>query len=336
MSHLSRHITATFSTQAGNGDNNNNDQVDNEMDDLELDLENLDDIEYDFESMGDLSLDMGVNFGDEAAATGPGSAHAVDMEEDKYADILDPKNPPKLSREHYEMLKDVANIQPTEEELRKWRDDNYHKRKQEQQTWSDKFGITKDMYEAYLNTFPGSEESADFKKLNETDKPPVKGYDFTREPGRTFSPDDVEALEHVPGWVPMSRGRKPDTCMFCIDDVTSDREYQVTYTNVELLYKFINERGMITSRSVNHNCAKHQRKIGRSIKRARQLGLIPFVSNWKAPRDIGAVLLGNEQQGMQGGGLGDMRNVEDMSAEFDNDDGLHFEDGDVDAEKKSA
>lgn len=40
--------------------------------------------------------------------------------------------------------------------------------------------------------------------------------------------------------------------------------------NVELLHRYINERGMITNKSVNGNCSKHQRKIARAIKQVRR------------------------------------------------------------------
>ncbi|MEG0731740.1 MAG: 30S ribosomal protein S18, partial [Vagococcus sp.] len=40
---------------------------------------------------------------------------------------------------------------------------------------------------------------------------------------------------------------------------------------------FISERGKILPRRVTGTCAKHQRKLTIAIKRARIMGLLPFV-----------------------------------------------------------
>ncbi|HEC69474.1 MAG TPA: 30S ribosomal protein S18 [Candidatus Omnitrophica bacterium] len=59
-------------------------------------------------------------------------------------------------------------------------------------------------------------------------------------------------------------------CIFCKDKTPID------YKDVGLLSKFINVKGKITSRRVNGNCAKHQRKLAKAIKRARFLALLPY------------------------------------------------------------
>ena len=56
--------------------------------------------------------------------------------------------------------------------------------------------------------------------------------------------------------------------MFCKDSIVID------YKNLEVLSRFINVKGRITSRRINGNCAKHQRKVAREIKRARFLALL--------------------------------------------------------------
>ena len=48
------------------------------------------------------------------------------------------------------------------------------------------------------------------------------------------------------------------------------------YKNVEILKKYINERGKILPRRVTGACAKHQRYIAGEIKKARIIGLLPF------------------------------------------------------------
>ena len=59
-------------------------------------------------------------------------------------------------------------------------------------------------------------------------------------------------------------------CVFCKNDL------EIGYKNIELLARYISFRGKIISRRISGNCAKHQRKIAREIKRARFLNLIPY------------------------------------------------------------
>lgn len=60
-------------------------------------------------------------------------------------------------------------------------------------------------------------------------------------------------------------------CQFCKEGRNPD------YKDIEELRKYLHQTGKITSREVNSNCAKHQRKLARAIKRARFLALLPFV-----------------------------------------------------------
>lgn len=50
----------------------------------------------------------------------------------------------------------------------------------------------------------------------------------------------------------------------------------INYKNVDILKKYINERGKILPRRVTGACAKHQRYIAGEIKKARIIGLLPF------------------------------------------------------------
>jgi len=65
-------------------------------------------------------------------------------------------------------------------------------------------------------------------------------------------------------------GFKKD-CVFC------KNELDIDYKNIELLSRYVSSRGRILSRRISGNCAKHQRKVSREIKRARFLNLIPYV-----------------------------------------------------------
>jgi len=58
---------------------------------------------------------------------------------------------------------------------------------------------------------------------------------------------------------------------------TSNHIDNIDYKDVELLSRFISERGKILPRRVTGTCAKHQRKLTIAIKRARIMGLLPFV-----------------------------------------------------------
>lgn len=57
---------------------------------------------------------------------------------------------------------------------------------------------------------------------------------------------------------------------------TINNQY-IDYKNVELLKKFINPSGRILSRRVTGLSAKNQRRTTQAIKRARFLGLLPYV-----------------------------------------------------------
>lgn len=61
-------------------------------------------------------------------------------------------------------------------------------------------------------------------------------------------------------------------CFFCQGKIEPD------YKQVEVLSRFISERGRILSGSRTGLCARHQRRLGREIKRARYLALLPFIT----------------------------------------------------------
>ncbi len=67
--------------------------------------------------------------------------------------------------------------------------------------------------------------------------------------------------------------KKTGNCYFCTHNID-----KIDYKDVILLRKFINTAGKITPRRRNENCAKHQRLVAQSIKRARIIGLLPFVA----------------------------------------------------------
>jgi small subunit ribosomal protein S18 len=63
------------------------------------------------------------------------------------------------------------------------------------------------------------------------------------------------------------------SCGYCRDKVE-----QVDYKDVGTLRKFISDRGKIRSRRITGACRRHQNQIGRAVKRARELALLPYVA----------------------------------------------------------
>jgi len=58
-------------------------------------------------------------------------------------------------------------------------------------------------------------------------------------------------------------------CYFCQRNIK-----EIDIKETELLHKFISGLAKIRARKRTGTCAKHQRMLARSIKRARHLGLI--------------------------------------------------------------
>jgi small subunit ribosomal protein S18 len=71
---------------------------------------------------------------------------------------------------------------------------------------------------------------------------------------------------------PGSGRRKP--CQHCRDKI--DR---VDYKDVQALRRFISDKGKIKSRRNTGACRRHQSQIARAVKRARELALLPYVSD---------------------------------------------------------
>ena len=70
---------------------------------------------------------------------------------------------------------------------------------------------------------------------------------------------------------PGSGRRKP--CPYCKDKID-----QVDYKDIDGLRRFISEKGKMRSRRITGACRRHQNQIARAVKRARELALLPYVS----------------------------------------------------------
>ncbi|MCG9898404.1 MAG: 30S ribosomal protein S18 [Hydrotalea sp.] len=53
----------------------------------------------------------------------------------------------------------------------------------------------------------------------------------------------------------------------------------IDYKDVEFLKKFVNEQGKMLPRRLTGNSLKYQRKMSEAIKRARQMALLPYVTD---------------------------------------------------------
>ena len=68
------------------------------------------------------------------------------------------------------------------------------------------------------------------------------------------------------------RGRKrKKVCFFCANHIDHG-----DYIDTDLLKRYVSEKGKILPRRVTGTCAKHQRTLTISIKRARIIALMPF------------------------------------------------------------
>jgi small subunit ribosomal protein S18 len=118
---------------------------------------------------------------------------------------------------------------------------------------------------------------------------------------------------------------KKKVCIFC-----ADRMAWVDYKDVNLLRRFMSERGKIRARRVTGNCQQHQRDVAVAIKTSRELALLPYTQRTMTERGAG---------GRGGGGRGPGRGRDDgerlapeVEPEVDLDLGLDVDAGEVDGD----
>jgi small subunit ribosomal protein S18 len=63
-------------------------------------------------------------------------------------------------------------------------------------------------------------------------------------------------------------------CRFCQRNIKT-----IDYKSVDILRKYIPDRGKISPRRITGTCAFHQRKLSLAIKRARLMALLPYVED---------------------------------------------------------
>jgi small subunit ribosomal protein S18 len=62
------------------------------------------------------------------------------------------------------------------------------------------------------------------------------------------------------------------TCYFC-----SQNAKEIDFKEVEVLKKFLSAAYKIKDRKETDLCSRHQRKLARAVKRARQMALLPYL-----------------------------------------------------------
>lgn len=62
-------------------------------------------------------------------------------------------------------------------------------------------------------------------------------------------------------------------CYFCTNNLK-----EIDYKNTEVLGRFLDSYARILSHKKGNVCTGHSRKLSQAIKRARFLGLLPFIT----------------------------------------------------------
>ena len=88
---------------------------------------------------------------------------------------------------------------------------------------------------------------------------------------RTERPERAERPERPER--PRNDRRRRKICQFCADKVE-----HIDYKDTAKLRKYVSDRGKILPRRMTGTCAMHQRQLTEAIKRARQIALLPFVT----------------------------------------------------------
>lgn len=65
---------------------------------------------------------------------------------------------------------------------------------------------------------------------------------------------------------------RPGQCFFCSQNLN-----EIDYKEVELLRRFISGQAKIVDPKYTGVCVKHQRRLSQALKRARFMGLLPYV-----------------------------------------------------------
>ena len=68
--------------------------------------------------------------------------------------------------------------------------------------------------------------------------------------------------------------KRRKVCQFCVDKCQ-----HIDYKDTVKLRRSLSERSKILPRRATGTCAEHQRQLTEAIKRARQIALLPYVTD---------------------------------------------------------
>ena len=68
--------------------------------------------------------------------------------------------------------------------------------------------------------------------------------------------------------------KRRKVCQFCVDKCQ-----HIDYKDTAKLRRYMSERSKILPRRATGTCAEHQRQLTEAIKRARQIALLPYVTD---------------------------------------------------------
>ena len=77
---------------------------------------------------------------------------------------------------------------------------------------------------------------------------------------------------------PTDKMPNPRACPFCREKSKNPDAKGIDDKDVNLLRKFISDRGKIRARRVTGNCTQHQRDVAMAVKNAREMALLPYTS----------------------------------------------------------
>lgn len=232
---------------------------------------------------------------------------ASNTDTETFGGLLDPDAPPKLTERHYELLKGIDFSGRKErrgklnaEQIKQWTERNASVR----ELTKKQFGFDPEdlmqldafkapspddfdnsmLKEAAVPTDPlvELEKEVTYQKEKLPREDPVYGFDPKMANSLWTAPSSYGLLDRQ---IPMTLNlNQKGICIFKdLPDPSRDQVKEIKYSNIQLLSRFINERGMLKSRKLTFVSAKYQRKLAKAIKQARFIGLLDHGSNFHVP-----------------------------------------------------
>ena len=131
----------------------------------------------------------------------------------------------------------------------------------------------KDAADTDAESEPTAQASSDTSEQEKSEASPAGRSPDTRKPGGPQGRGRGRPNYQNQGGRPRRGYFRRKVCRLCVGKINS-----VDYKDVDMLRKFVTERGKIMPRRMTGTCAKHQRIISAAVKRARMVALLPYVS----------------------------------------------------------